>query len=249
MTRGVYTAAAGMLANQAAQDAIAQNLANASTTGYKEDIPRFESFQEALASRLSSDGSSPIGELGGGAELRGTTTNFADGGMVQSGNPLDVALSGDAALVLQTPNGPRLTRDGSLSLDARGTVVETSGGLPVLGDNNQPLTIPAKTKDIVISPQGDVTADGVRVGRLRLAGLSAADQPVKVGDNQFAVATLRPASATAVVRQGYLEQSNVNIVKEMVSMISVMRAYETNQKMMQSEDDATNKSVNDVPKL
>lgn len=249
MTRGVYTAASGMLANQAAQDAIAQNLANAGTTGYKEDIPRFESFQEALASRLTPEGSAPIGVLGSGAGLRDTTTNFADGGVVPSGNPLDVALTGDAALVLQTPSGPRLTRDGSLTLDARGTIVETSGGAPVLSDTGGTLTIPARTKDIVISPQGDVTADGVRVGRLRLAGLSAADNPVKVGDNQFAVTTLRPASPTAMVRQGYLEQSNVSIVKEMVSMISIMRAYETNQKMMQAEDDATGKSVNDVAKL
>ena len=249
MTRGVYTAAAGMLANQAAQDTIAQNLANAGTTGYKEDIPRFESFQEALASRLSPEGSGAIGQLGSGAGLRDTTTNFADGGEVRSGNPLDVALTGDATLVLQTPNGPRLTRDGSLTLDTGGRIVTTNGSLPVLGDSNQPITIPAQTKDIVISPQGEVTADGVRVGRLRLAGLSAADKPVKVGDNEFAVATLRPASATASVRQGYLEQSNVSIVKEMVSMISVMRAYETNQKMMQAEDDATGKSVNDVAKL
>lgn len=249
MTRGVYTAAAGMLANQAAQDTIAQNLANAGTTGYKEDIPRFESFQEALASRLSPGDSGAIGQLGSGAGLRDTTTNFADGGAVHSGNALDVALTGDAALVVQTPSGPRLTRDGSLTLDARGAIVTTSGSLPVLGDNSRPLLIPAQTKDIVINPNGEVLADGVRVGRLRLAGLSNSDNPVKVGDNQFAVATLRPASATASVRQGYLEQSNVSIVKEMVSMISVMRAYETNQKMMQAEDDATGKSVNDVAKL
>ncbi len=249
MTRGVYIAAAGMLANQAAQDTIAQNLANAGTTGYKEDIPRFESFQEALASRLSPEGSGAIGVLGSGAGLRDTTTNFADGGAVRSGNALDVALTGDAALVVQTPSGPRLTRDGSLTLDAGGRIVTTNGSLPVLGDNSRPLTIPAQTKDIVINPNGEVLADGVRVGRLRLAALSAADQPVKVGDNQFAVVTLRPASATASVRQGYLEQSNVSIVKEMVSMISVMRAYETNQKMMQAEDDATGKSVNDVAKL
>ena len=89
----------------------------------------------------------------------------------------------------------------------------------------------------------------MRVGRLRLAGLSQADAPVKVGDNQYAVGTLRAAPATATVRQGFLEQSNVNIVQEMVSMISIMRAYETNQKMLQAEDDATGKSVNDVSKL
>lgn len=249
MTRGVYTAAAGMLASQAAQDAISQNLANAGTTGYKEDIPRFESFQAALATRLSPEDRAAIGTLGSGAGLKDETTNFADGGLQRSGNPLDVALTGDAALVVQTPQGLRLTRDGSLSMDARGTLVQTNGSLPVLGDTNQPIQIPRKTKDIVIGPRGEVTADGVRVGRLRLAGLAASDRPVKMGDNQFRVAALRPASALATVRQGFLEASNVNVVKEMVSMISIMRAYETNQKMMQAEDDATGKATNEVSKI
>ena len=249
MTRGVYTAAAGMMANQAAQDAIAQNLANAGTTGYKEDIPRFESFQEALASRLSPADQASIGTLGSGAGLKDETINFADGGLQQSGNPLDVAVTGDAALVIQTPQGLRLSRDGSLSMDARGTLVQTNGNAQVLGDNNRPIQIPAKAKDIVINPGGIVTADGVRVGKLRLAGLSAADSPVKMGDNLYAVTKMRPASPTSALKQGFLESSNVNVVKEMVSMISIMRAYETNQKMMQSEDDATGKAVNEVSKL
>ena len=119
----------------------------------------------------------------------------------------------------------------------------------MLGVNNLPIQIPAKAKDIVINPGGVITADGVRVGQLRLAGLSAADNPVKMGDNQYAVSTVRVASKSATVRQGYLESSNVNVVKEMVSMISIMRAYETNQKMLQAEDDATNKSVNEVSKV
>ena len=246
MTRGVYTAAAGMLANQAAQDIIAQNLANAATTGYKEDIPRFESF---LAAPLSPGDRASIGTLGSGAGLKDETTDFADGSLQRSGNPLDVALTGDAALVVQTPQGLRLSRDGSLSMDAQGTLVQTNGSLPVLGDTNQTIRIPAKTKAIVISPRGEVTADGVQVGRLRLAGLAASDQPIKMGDNQFRVAALRPASASATVQQGFLEASNVNVVKEMVSMISIMRAYETNQKMMQAEDDATGKATNEVGKL
>jgi len=246
MTRGVYTAAAGMLASQAAQDTIAQNLANAATTGYKEDIPRFESFEAALASRT---GGSGIGPLGSGAGLRDQITNFAPGGLQKSGNALDVALTGDAALAVQTPQGIRLTRDGALSLNAQGTLTLSDGQTPVLGVNNRPLQIPAKTKEISISPRGDVTADGTHVGTLRLVGLSAADQPKKVGDNLYSVRSLRPASSAASVRQGYLEASNVNVVKEMVSMISIMRAYETNQKMMQAEDDTTGKAVNEVAKL
>ena len=246
MTRGVYTAAAGMLASQAAQDTIAQNLANAATTGYKEDIPRFESFEAALASRT---GGSGIGQLGSGAGLRDQTTNFAEGGLQKSGNALDVALTGDAALAVQTPQGIRLTRDGSLSLNAQGTLTLSDGQTPVLGADNRTIQIPAKTKEISINLRGDVTADGTRVGTLRLVGLSAADRPKKVGDSLYTVSSLRPASPAATVRQGYLEASNVNVVKEMVSMISIMRAYETNQKMMQSEDDTTGKAVNEVSKL
>jgi flagellar basal-body rod protein FlgF len=249
MTRGVYTAASGMLACQAAQDTIAQNLANAGTTGYKEDLPSFESFQAALATRLSPEDAASIGTLGSGGGLKEEKTNFAPGSLQQSGNPLDVAMTGDAALVLQTPAGIRLTRDGSLSLDAQGTLVEASGGAVVLGDNNRPIQIPAKTKSIVISPDGSVSADGNNVGRLRLAGLSNADSPIKVGDNEYTVATLRPAAPTATVQQGFLEASNVSVVKEMVSMMTIQRAYETNQKMMQAEDDATDKSVNQVTKV
>ena len=181
--------------------------------------------------------------------LKDETTNFADGSLQKSGNPLDVALTGDAALVVQTPQGMRLSRDGSLSMDAQGTLIQTGGGAPVLGANNQPIHIPAKAKDIVISPGGEITVDKVPVGRLRLASLSAAVNPVKMGDNQFSVSALRPASAKATVRQGYLEMSNVNVVKEMVNMITIMRSYETNQKMLQAEDDATDKSVNEVSKI
>ena len=249
MTRGVYTAAAGMLANQAAQDTIAQNLANANTTGYKEDVPRFESFLSQSVSSLSGADRASLGTLGSGAGLKDETTNFAEGGLQPSGNPLDVALTGDAALVIQTPSGPRLSRDGSLSLDAQGTLIQSATGQPVLGSGDRTLSIPAKTKVISISPQGDLTADGIKVGRIQLADLSPAVNPVKAGDNLYAVSRVQPASQAATIRQGYLESSNVSIVKEMVSMISIMRAYETNQKMLQAEDDTTGKATNEVGKI
>ena len=249
MTRGVYTAAAGMLANQAAQDTIAQNLANANTVGYKEDVPRFESFLAEPVSRLSPADRVSIGTIGSGAGLRDVTTNFSQGGFQQSGNPLDVALTGDGALVIQTPTGPRLSRDGSLFLSARGVLVQANTGQAVLSDRNTALSVPANAKSIVISPLGDLVADGVKLGRIQMASLSPAVGPVKVGDNQYTVASLRPASPAATIRQGFLETSNVSIVKEMVSMISIMRAYETNQKMLQAEDDTTGKATNEVGKL
>ena len=238
-----------MLANQAAQDAIAQNLANASTTGYKQDVPQFQSFGDVLLGRINSQNGGSVGTLGNGANLKGLVTDFADGALQKTGNPLDVALTGDAFLTVQTPQGVRLTRDGALTLNPQGLLAQANGNGLIMGDTGQPIHIPTRAKAITISERGQISADGRAVARLWLAGVSAADQPTKVGDNLFTTRTLRPASATASVRQGYLEGSNVSVVKEMVSMIGIMRAYETNQKMLQSEDDATGKAVNEVAKV
>ena len=249
MTRGMYTAATGMLANQAAQDAIAQNLANANTTGYKQDIPRFQSFNETLMQRMSGSGSAAVGGLGHGVSLHDVVTDFSDGSQQMTGNPLDIALTGDAALVIQTSNGIRESRDGALTLDPSGALVQANGSGAILGDNGQPIRVPAKAKNITISPQGEIDADGKRVGRLRLVGLSRTSGAVKMGDNQFIESALRPASPAASVKQGYLEMSNVSVVKEMVAMIAIQRAYETDQKMVQAEDDATGKAVTEVAKV
>lgn len=250
MTRGVYTAATGMLANQTAQDAIAQNLANANTTGYKQDIPQFQSFGQTLLNAQGGDAPpSSIGGLGSGVTLRALATDFAQGALQKTDNPLDVALTGDAALAVQTPQGIRLTRDGELTRNAQGQLAQSNGGNLVLGTDNRPISIPATAKNIVIGAQGDITVDGQAAGSLRLVGVSAADGAAKLGDNLYSEATLRPASAGSSVRQGFLETSNVSVVKEMVSMISVMRSYETNQKMLQAEDEATGKAVSEVGKM
>lgn len=238
-----------MVAGQAAQDAIAQNLANASTTGFKEDIPRFQSFEDTLIQRLSAQNGARVGGLGHGAQVRDLTTNFADGALQKTGNPLDVALSGDAFLAVQTPAGVRLSRDGALSRSASGLLVQANGGALVLGANNRPISLPASAKNIVISPQGEILADKQSVGKLQMVGVSRATSPVKIGDSLFMQAKFAPASASATVHQGFLEASNVSVVKEMVQMIAVMRAYETDQKMLQAEDEATGKAVNEVTKL
>lgn len=246
----MYTAATGMLANQTAQDAIAQNLANANTTGYKQDIPEFQSFGQTLLRQVNGSGAgASLGSLGGGTTLRQLATDFSDGALQKTDNPFDVALTGDAYLAVSTPQGVRLTRDGALTRNAQGLLAQANGGATVLGQNGQPIRIPATAKNIVIGANGQITADGVSVGRLRLASVTSASGATKVGDSDFTESAPGAASPTATVRQGFLESSNVSVVKEMVAMISVMRAYETNQKMAQAEDDATGKAVNDVGKI
>ncbi len=239
-----------MLANEAAQDAIAQNIANAATTGFKRDLPQFQSFQEALLQ--STAGSTPgatVGGLGPGVGVRGLATDFSDGALQQTGNPLDIALTGDAFLAVQTPQGVRYSRDGALTRDAQGQLVQANGSGAVLDPSGRPISLPAKTKNITITPSGGVLADGVSVGRLQLVSLTRTSGASKQGDNLFSQPNVAPAGPNATVHQGYLESSNVNIVKEMVAMISVQRAYETDQKMVQAEDEATNKAANDVPKV
>ncbi len=237
-----------MLANQTAEDAIAQNLANASTTGYKQDIPQFQSFADTLVHRMG-DGGGNLGSIGRGAALQALATDFESGAMEKTGNPLDIALTGDACLSVQTPQGVRLSRDGALTRSPQGLLSQASGGGIVLGQTGKPIRIPADAGSITISPNGQLIVDGKSLGKIRLTSVSGATGAVKSGDNQFTQTASRPASAGSGVRQGFLESSNVSVVKEMVAMISCMRAYETNQKMVQAQDDLTNKAVNDIAKL
>lgn len=237
-----------MLANQTAEDAIAQNLANASTTGYKQDIPQFQSFADTLVHRMG-DGGGNIGSIGRGAALQALATDFEGGAMEKTGNPLDVALTGDACLSVQTAQGVRLSRDGALTRSPQGLLSQVSGGGIVLGQTGKPIAVPEDAGSITISPNGQLSINGKSIGQIRLTSVTAKSGAVKTGDNQFTESAARPASAGSGVRQGYLESSNVSVVKEMVAMISCMRAYETNQKMVQAQDDLTNKAVNDVAKL
>lgn len=239
-----------MQANEAAQDAITQNLANAATTGYKRDLPQFQSFQETLLRRTGGPTAGPgVGGLGPGVGVSALATDFTDGALQQTGNPLDIALTGDAYLAVQTPQGVRYSRDGALTRSAQGQLVQANGSGAVLGQSGRPISIPADTKDIVITPRGGILADGKSVGQLRLVSVTRASGASKQGGNLFAQASAAPAGPGATVHQGYLETSNVSVVNELVAMISIQRAYETDQKMVQSEDDATNKAVNDVPKV
>ncbi|MCW3062724.1 MAG: flagellar basal-body rod protein FlgF [Capsulimonas sp.] len=238
-----------MLANEQAQDAIAHNLANVNTTGYKQDIPCFSAFQSMLLQKTSQD-RGQVGSLGNGGSVYKLATDYTGGALQKTNSPLDVALSGDAFLEVQTPQGIRFTRDGSMTLNAQGELVLMKSGAQVLDSSNRPISIPQNAKNISIGLDGQITADGRSVATLGLAGISSQDNATKVGDNMVTVSSqVRPASSGSQVRQGFLETANVSIVGDMVSMIAVLRAYETDQKMLQTEDEATGKAVNEVARV
>ena len=253
ITSGIYTAASGMLAEEAAQQIIAQNLANASTTGYKQDIPIFSSFEENLVSFADQTGenTSALGELGNGTAMQGSVTDLQQGSLTKTGNSFDLAMTGDAFLSVATAAGTNYTRDGALGVDGQGNLVQTASGLDVLDASGNAIQLPTNAKNITFQDDGSIIVDGKTFDKLGLFAIQSSDVPNKIGGNLLTT-SIQPAAVTvnsdptAGVRSGYLEQSNVNIVKEMVTMIAASRAYEANQKALTSQDEMQQASATQV---
>ena len=229
MIRGLYSAATGMAAAQQNHEILAQNLANATVPGYRRRGVAFESFEQGLNelsnSQVSSDtlGTRPWKGFSG----------FEIGPVVYTGSPLDLAVDGDSFFVVQGPNGPLYTRNGTFKLSADGQL-QTNDGLAVSGTNG-PLTIPATARDIAVGQDGTVSADQVQVGQLQLSRFADPGQLVPAGTTLFeAPDGLQPLSQSGQVFQGYRENSNVQVVNEMVSMIVGMRHFEAAQRALRT---------------
>lgn len=243
MIRGVYIAATGMLAESQRQDVIANNLANATTTGFRRSVTSASPFAETLLSNMRAPGAPAIGTLTRGAQLEGTTMLDGQGALRATGNPLDLALVGDAHFTLDTPAGRRYTRDGAFSVSADGRLV-TAAGDQVAGAGGA-IRVAAGTP-VDIAADGTVSQDGQVRGRLLLttlqAGTAAAEGTALVNGTPGAPDGTR-------VRQGHLEQSTVNVVTEMVELIRTMRSFEANQKAVQSHDEALQQSIGRVGRM
>jgi flagellar basal-body rod protein FlgF len=226
-----------MLIESARQDVVANNLANATTTGFKGTDATSVPFQDMLVRNL--DGPGPIGTLSMGAELSALRVVDQQGPLRATGNPLDVALVGTGYLAVQTAAGERYTRDGNLQIDAAGRLA-TKGGEPILGEGGPIRLGPGEVK---IAADGTVTQDGGVRGRIRIVALDPASMRTE-GANTLAGT---PAGAAdARLRQNHLEASNVNVVGEMVELIRVMRSFEASQKAVQAHDEALQSAVTKV---
>jgi flagellar basal-body rod protein FlgF len=240
MERGLYIAAAGMIAEQIRQDAISNDLANASTNGYKPDIALQSSFQDML---LQNDtNGQQVGTLSQGPRISRLVTDFTQGPLRNTGNQLDLALAGDGFFEVSTPGGVRYTRNGQLLTDAQGRLM-TSTGLELLGVNGKPISVGTTAPSTVaIDPEGDVRVSGKLVGTIAVVSLTA---PAKQGDTLY---TGRPGSKPAgtSVQQGYLEGSGVDAARAMVDMIASLRAYESTQRVIHALDEALGKATTSV---
>jgi flagellar basal-body rod protein FlgG len=234
MLEGLSSAAAGMAAQQAKLDAISNDLANASTTGYKHVRVGFRDLLYQQAGRPAANGV----RVGAGSAAVDAGRGWEQGALQNTGGKLDVAIQGEGFLRVRLPDGrTALTRDGSLHVDGRRRLTTSTGALV------QPtVTIPAGVSEdeITIASNGQISANGRNLGRLQLVSVRSPEGLLSVGDNAF-VTTAASGAATAAPRattltQGALEASNTDMADDMVQMIEAQRSYQLASKAIQTAD-------------
>ncbi len=274
MIRGLYTGASGMMAQQARLDTVSNNLANIDKTGFKKDLTLFKAFPDMLIRRLRESGlgvtpagsydSMPyVGKLGTGVEVNEVYTDFEQGSLQRTENSFDLALEGQGFMAVRTERGDRYTRSGAFTLNQEG-ILMTHTGYPVLGENGM---IRVQQNNFIVNERGEVIANAaiapgelasmanndwsqpVVVDRLRLADFEHIRELKKEGDSlwretESSGPPLPPENLKVV--QGFLEKSNVNMIREMVDMIEVQRSYEANQKAVQTHDAELGRLINEV---
>jgi flagellar basal-body rod protein FlgG len=251
MLRAFSTAATGMMAQQMLIDTVANNLANVNTTGFKRSHIDFQDLlydkQKAAGTEMAPGVSTPTGlEIGSGVRVAATEKIFSLGEFTSTQRNMDVAIRGSGFLQVLMPNGDiRFTRDGSLQMNANGQLV-TMTGYPI-----QPaITIPAEAASIDIGADGGINVTnnaGVRavVGTLQLARFANAAGLTSQGDNLYAptdasgeaVAGIPGQEGFGTIQSGFLEKSNVQMVNELVDLITAQRAYEINSRAIRAGDE------------
>ncbi|HEX2866348.1 MAG TPA: flagellar basal-body rod protein FlgG [Ignavibacteriales bacterium] len=253
-TRALRTAATGMFAQQVNIETISNNIANINTTGFKKNKAEFKDmmYQEVsinpqfTGTQAMNEKTSVQIQVGNGVQPASTQKLFSQGDLTPTGNPLDVAIQGDGFLQVRKPDGTfAYTRDGSLKVSSNGTLVTANGYTLEPGITlNEDISSVTIAKDGTVEAR-DISGNTVTLGNLELIKFMNPGGLLPVGDNLY-VET--PASGTPLtgtpgqegfgeLNQGYLEASNVDIVEEMISMITAQRAYEINSKTVKTVED------------
>jgi flagellar basal-body rod protein FlgG len=245
MLQGIYLASQSMSTLMDKQDLIANNLANINTTGYKESNLFAKTFQKAL----ENDQRQPF--VNQEIHPDQVYTDYTEGAMRATGSSFDAMIKGSGFFTIMTPDGIRYSRNGNFSLDAEGYLVTNQGG-KVMSTNGYIRIEKDKNPTLVINERGEVTQDEQPLGQLRIADFQKPYKMVRDGDSMF-----RPLlpdnpeipSAGCAIKQGYLEGSNVNIIRNMVQMIGAYRNFEADQRAMLAQDQTLDKAVNQVGRV
>lgn len=270
MSYGFNIGAAGVIASMHRQDVAANNLANIETVGFKPDvsgtIPRDAARVEDNLFSLPSN--AMLERLGAGVFLAPTRTSFTQGAITRTGNPLDLAISGEGFLAVSAPGrdgkeGPRLTRDGRLTMDPTGRLITVSGGRPVLDASNRPITLDPRLP-IQIQEDGTILQGGTAAGRLNFLRATDAQKMTlrKLGENLFdapasVLANLRPAAASdgetgeggGKLVQHAIEGSASDPIRAMMAVQNAANAVGTNVRVMQIHDELMNRAINGLGRV
>ena len=257
MVRGLFTSWTGLQTEQKRLDVISNNIANSATVGYKSENVTNQSFDNVLTLKVRDESENniikPIGDMTLGVKLGEVYTDHSQGSLRETGNQFDLAINGKGffAVNVTDKNGnttTKYTRDGQFTLSKDGYVCDSEGNR-LQGENGDVQVDPSAT-EVVIDSEGNIYADGTYVNKVLLTDFTDYNYLEKYADNMYNAtegATTQDASGSII--QGYTEQSNVNVISEMVDMINITRAYEANQKVMQTIDGSLDQVVNSVGKV
>lgn len=256
MIRGLYTAVSGLITQEAKQQVITNNMANANTTGYKTESLAVKKFDDVLIQNYDkiSGGKNVrniIGSLSNGSRIDETLTDFTQGLLQSTDKETDFALDGRGFFTVRVTaadgsEGIYYTRDGAFHVNNQGYLVNSSGNY-VMGRNIatgaiEPMEV--GTSKITTDMNNNIYLDGQARYNFNIVDFENYNALEKAGDNLYRGEN--PRESQAIVKQNSLERSNVNIINEMVNMMTVLRSYESNQKVVQSLDETLSKAVNEI---
>jgi flagellar basal-body rod protein FlgF/flagellar basal-body rod protein FlgG len=238
---GFYSACAGLAARIRTLEVAADNLANMNTAGFRSQTPSFRSFL------LSATGGVAGRAVNTFVGLSGTRLNLAPGQVQQTGNDFDLAVEGSGYFAVQTRDGVKYTRDGQFRLSSDRTLVN-AGGDAVLGEGG-PLRLPSG--QMSVSSDGTVSVDGALVGKLQVVEFATGAEPVAVGKSYLEVPEQDVrATKQATIRQGALEQSNVDPIGEAVGLVALQRHAEMLQRALSMFHSEMNRvAAEDIPRI
>ncbi len=262
MMEGLYIAASGGTKQLKKLDVLSNNIANINTQGFKKDMLIYEEkrppFQQiSLNGSFTIDlnpfqGSDPAVSY---VQVTQSRTDFAQGSLIKTDNPLDVAIEGKGFFVINTPNGDRYTRNGNFHLDGLGQLVDQKGNM-IMTRSDEPILIPFGTKQISINQDGSIFG-GAEInqdplGQLKIVNFNNIHALTKEGEGFYKISDSSVKEILvndAKVLQGFTESSNANAIHEMTQMIETVRQLEAYQKIIQSIDEVDDQSVNSLGRV
>ncbi len=258
MVKGLYSAYTGMINEQNRMDVMTNNLANASTVGFKKEGTTSQSFNDVLAVKIKDEsvGLSNVQRIGinnPGVKIGENYTDYSQGSYRVTGNTYDLALSGDGFFAIEFTNkagetSTKYTRAGQFTLNKDGYLVTQEGDY-VLDTNSRRIQLNTLI-DASIDTNGRISQNGQEIARIQVTDFADYDYLEKYGETYYQpIEGAEQIASDAVINSGYLEMSNVQTVSEMVNMITITRAYESNQKIMQTIDNTLEIATNQLGRL